>query len=174
MILNKSCSFHPHFCNTPPSIHPSHPLTLPAPNSPSLFHFFLLLIPCPDPRSLEGIVDKLRSDELVDGVATQNLTVGDSDDEHQKYNALPGAQFFISCLVMSCLALPCLALPCLALPCLALPCLALPCLAKSYLAMPCPTCSCVDLCCIPSNATSPSCSSTFHSASTHSHLPMLP
>ena len=70
------------------------------------FLLFLLIIPHTDPRSLEGIVDKLRSDELVDGVATQNLTVGDSDDEHQKYNALPGIQF-CPCLPLSCLALPC-------------------------------------------------------------------
>lgn len=44
-------------------------------------------------------MDKLRSDELVDGVATQNLTVGDSDDEHQKFNPLPGMYAFKLCLV---------------------------------------------------------------------------
>ena len=60
-----------------------------------------------DTRSLEGIVDKLRSDELVDGVATQNLTVGDSDDEHQKFNPLPGILSLMPCLISSCLVMTC-------------------------------------------------------------------
>ena len=50
--------------------------------------FLILLIIC---RSLEGVLDDLRSDQLVDGVAIQNLPVGDSDDEHNSYNTLPGA-----------------------------------------------------------------------------------
>eukprot|EP00596_Hydrurales_sp_CCMP1899_P003442 CAMPEP_0119050586 /NCGR_PEP_ID=MMETSP1177-20130426/70734_1 /TAXON_ID=2985 /ORGANISM="Ochromonas sp, Strain CCMP1899" /LENGTH=830 /DNA_ID=CAMNT_0007029157 /DNA_START=526 /DNA_END=3015 /DNA_ORIENTATION=+ len=41
-------------------------------------------------RSLEGIVDDLRSDQLVDGIATQQLSIGDSDDEFDAHNTLPG------------------------------------------------------------------------------------
>ena len=65
-----------------------------------LLHFYLLFLPlfsviclilliaC---RSLEGVLDDLRSDQLVDGVAIQNLPVGDSDDEYNAHNTLPGA-----------------------------------------------------------------------------------
>ena len=42
-------------------------------------------------RSLEGILDELRSDQLVDGVAVNALRVADSDDEFDPYSALPGA-----------------------------------------------------------------------------------
>ena len=52
-------------------------------------------------RSLEGVVDNLRSDQLVDGVTTQNISikglqsshgiqVDDSDDEHFASSVLPG------------------------------------------------------------------------------------
>jgi hypothetical protein len=78
-----------------------HPLNLFFTFLPLFLSFFLFFtsILYTDPRSLEGIVDKLRSDELVDGVATQNLTIGDSDDEHQKFNPLPGMHAITPCLV---------------------------------------------------------------------------
>ena len=41
-------------------------------------------------RSLEGIVDELRSDRLVDGVALDSIHVDDSDDEFNAYNTTPG------------------------------------------------------------------------------------
>eukprot|EP01034_Spumella_vulgaris_P031898 gene31898-39410_t len=41
-------------------------------------------------RSLEGIVDELRSDRLVDGIAVDSINVNDSDDEYNAYNATPG------------------------------------------------------------------------------------
>ncbi len=50
-------------------------------------------------RSLEGVFDELRSDQLVDGVAIQNvrkirsnqgLINNDSDDEHFAASTLPG------------------------------------------------------------------------------------
>lgn len=52
-------------------------------------------------RSLEGVLDNLRSDQLVDGVAVQNVVsrgfkrshgvgVDDSDDEHFAAATLPG------------------------------------------------------------------------------------
>lgn len=41
-------------------------------------------------RSLEGILDELRSDRLVDGISLDNLAVGDSDDEHLATSVLPG------------------------------------------------------------------------------------
>ena len=41
-------------------------------------------------RSLEGIVDELRSDRLVDGVSLDALAVADSDDEFNAHSATPG------------------------------------------------------------------------------------
>ena len=43
-------------------------------------------------RSLEGIVDKLRSDRLVDGVSLDNIDDSDDDDSGGKHqvNMLPG------------------------------------------------------------------------------------
>jgi periodic tryptophan protein 2 len=41
-------------------------------------------------RSLEGVVDNVRSDQYADGVPLAALG-GDSDDEHHPYSALPGA-----------------------------------------------------------------------------------
>lgn len=38
------------------------------------------------------MLDELRSDRLVDGVALDSLAMGDSDDEHNAYSALPGAK----------------------------------------------------------------------------------
>jgi hypothetical protein len=46
-------------------------------------------------RSLDGILDELRSDRMVDGVALDNLAVGDSDDEHGIDQTLPGFFFFL-------------------------------------------------------------------------------
>lgn len=37
-------------------------------------------------------MDELRSDRLVDGVALDNLTAGDGDDDLNGYKALPGTQ----------------------------------------------------------------------------------
>ena len=45
-------------------------------------------------RSLDGILDELRSDRMIDGVALDNLAVGDSDDEHGIDQTLPGNYFF--------------------------------------------------------------------------------
>lgn len=39
---------------------------------------------------MEGIVDELRSDGLVDGVAVDNIRGDDSDDEQNEYSNLPG------------------------------------------------------------------------------------
>ena len=41
-------------------------------------------------RSLEGILDELRSDRLVDGMALDNIAIDDSDDEHLGKSTLPG------------------------------------------------------------------------------------
>ena len=38
---------------------------------------------------------------MVDGVATQNLSVGDSDDEFQAYNTLPGERTLFLFLSLS-------------------------------------------------------------------------
>ena len=42
-------------------------------------------------RSLEGVVDELRSDRLADGVSLDALGVADSDDEHLAASTAPGA-----------------------------------------------------------------------------------
>ena len=39
---------------------------------------------------MEGIIDELRSDGMVDCVAIDNLRGEDSDDEHNEYSNLPG------------------------------------------------------------------------------------
>ena len=42
-------------------------------------------------RSLEGILDELRSDRLVDGVAIDNIRMEDSDDDDRGLSSeLPG------------------------------------------------------------------------------------
>lgn len=70
-------------------------------HSPSAYPICSSSSPSPPLRSLEGIVDQLRSDQIVDGVATQNLSVGDSDDEFQAYNTLPGALPFSPSMLFS-------------------------------------------------------------------------
>jgi periodic tryptophan protein 2 len=57
-----------------------------------LLQTFLLMEMMPNKsRSLEGVLDELRSDKLVDGVAVDGVAVGDSDDEFNAHSALPGA-----------------------------------------------------------------------------------
>jgi periodic tryptophan protein 2 len=41
-------------------------------------------------RSLEGVLDELRSDRIVDGLALDNIAIDDSDDEHGAKSTLPG------------------------------------------------------------------------------------
>jgi hypothetical protein len=52
-------------------------------------------------RSLEGILDELRSDRLVDGVAIDNIFTNDSDEDEAVYSGVYICIRYIRCITVS-------------------------------------------------------------------------